>query len=185
MNVFLVRKVKRALVRVKNISLIGYRGSGKTTVGTRLAERLGWSYVDSDQKVVDKTGRTIRELFDKQGEMAFREIESEVIMELADCQQHVISLGGGVVLKESNRDCIQKFSYVVWLQASVNTLCDRIAADPASATMRPDLTPEGGRKEVIRILKERHSYYESCADLEIDTTGHEADSVVDMICSHV
>ena len=165
MNVFLVRKVKRALVRVKNISLIGYRGSGKTTVGTRLAERLGWSYVDSDQKVVDKTGRTIRELFDKQGEMAFREIESEVIMELADCQQHVISLGGGVVLKESNRDCIQKFSYVVWLQASVNTLCDR--------------------KEVIRILKERHSYYESCADLEIDTTGHEADSVVDMICSHV
>ena len=113
MNVFLARKVKRALVQVTNISLIGYRGSGKTTVGTRLAERLGWSYVDSDQKVVDKTGRTIRELFDKQGELAFREIESEVIMELADCQQHVISLGGGVVLKESNRDCSQEFSYVV------------------------------------------------------------------------
>jgi len=184
-NESLARKVKRALAQVTNISLIGYRGSGKTTVGTRLAERLGWSYVDSDQKVIDKTGRTIREIFDKQGEPAFREIESEVIMKLADFRHHVISLGGGVVLREANRDCIQRFSYVVWLQASVNTLCDRIASDPASVTMRPDLTPEGGRKEVIRILKERHSYYESCADLEIDTTDHGADSVVDMICSHV
>jgi shikimate kinase len=90
-----------------SIILIGYRGSGKTTAGRRAAERLGWAFVDSDEEIVKRAGKSIRTIFGEDGEPAFRDLESAVVKELAPRPDHVISLGGGAVMREATRVAIR------------------------------------------------------------------------------
>src|SRR5215831_15611769 len=90
-----------------SIVLIGYRGSGKTTVGKRLADSLWQSFVDSDELIVKRAGKTIKEIFEQEGEPRFRDLESEVIREVAKLEDHVIALGGGAPLRAENREAIR------------------------------------------------------------------------------
>jgi shikimate kinase len=100
-----------------NLVLVGLMGSGKSTVGRQLAERLGRSFIDTDAVVADRAGRTIAEIFQTDGEAAFRHMESQIIAEVTSAGGAVIATGGGAVLSAENRALMRQDSLVVWLQA--------------------------------------------------------------------
>jgi shikimate kinase len=151
-----------------NLYLIGYRGSGKTTVAKELAGLLGWKWLDADDEIELRAGKTIKEIFAASGEQAFRDLEATVVSDLARLDRHVIALGGGAVLKEESRQVIRRSGKVVWLQASAEVLFERISADASTAARRPNLTAAGGRAEVERLLEIRTPIYAACADLTLD-----------------
>jgi shikimate kinase len=156
---------------VQSIALIGYRGTGKTTIAQRLATALGWDWVDADVEVELRAGKSIAAIFADDGEPAFRDLESEVVAELCRRTRSVIALGGGAILREENRAAIGGCGAAVWLRASVEAIEQRIAADPATAARRPNLTAGGGRSEIERLLAERTPHYRACATLVVDTEG--------------
>lgn len=155
----------------KPIFLIGYRGTGKSTVARELAEVLGYDWVDSDDIIEERAGKSIAAIFADNGEPAFRDLEAAVVGELARRRRTVIALGGGVVLRDANRTAIRAAGPVVWLNASVDTILERIAADSTTAERRPQLTSAGGRDEVELLLAVRTPHYRECATLVVDTEG--------------
>ena len=165
--------------------LIGYRGSGKTTVGRLLAERWSLPCLDADDLIEERAGRTIAEIFAASGEGAFRDLESLIVKELAERSkagfQSVISLGGGAILREENRAAIRGAGSVVWLQADAESLLSRIQSDAATAARRPDLTSAGGLAEIRSLLAIREPIYRQCADLEIEAGGRDPVSIADDI----
>ena len=166
------------------VTLIGYRGSGKTTVGRLLAERLGWGFVDCDERIVAFAGKTIREMFEEEGgETNFRNIETLVVLDLMDLKQHVISLGGGAILRSENRSEITSRSHaIIYLQADPEELHHRIHADTATAANRPALTKLGGGIEEIRsVLAAREPIYRQVMTAEVNVTQQTPEQVVDEI----
>lgn len=151
-----------------NLYLIGYRGSGKTTVAAELARLLGWKWLDADEEIEQRAGKTIKEIFASSGEQSFRDLEAAVIADLAELSDRVIALGGGAVLREESRMAIRASGKVVWLQASAGVLYRRISGDASTAERRPNLTAAGGLAEVERLLAIRAPLYAACADLTLD-----------------
>lgn len=166
---------------IHTIALIGYRGTGKTTVAQALAMRLGWDWVDADVEVELRAGKSIAAIFADDGEAAFRDLEASVVADICRRTDTVLALGGGAVLREDNRLAIQKCGAVVWLQASVDAIEQRIAADPSTAARRPNLTNAGGRTEIERLLADRTPNYRACATLEVDTEGKAPAEIADEI----
>lgn len=154
-----------------NVVLIGYRGTGKTTVAQLLGMTLGWDWVDADVEIEIRAGRSIAEIFAEQGEDAFRDLESTVLAELGERDRAIIAAGGGAVAREENRRAIGRATHVVWLTADVETLVQRIAADATTAARRPSLTTLGAEQEIRRLLEVRAPWYQQCATLTIDTTN--------------
>ena len=148
--------------------LIGYRGTGKTTVAKLLAEQLGCSAVDSDAVLQQQAGCTVAELFSQRGEPAFRDLEQAVVAELAAGEPKVVSLGGGAILREQNRRALGT-GHVVWLKASPAVLAERLAADEVSGDQRPSLTGRGLLEEIEQVLTERTPLYQQCATITVDT----------------
>jgi len=153
-----------------NVVLIGYRGTGKTTVAQLLGLALGWNWIDADVEIEMRAGRSIAAIFAEQGEPAFRDLESAVIAELVERERILIAAGGGVVARPENRQAIRQASHVVWLTATVQSLVERIAADATTAARRPSLTSLGAESEIRRLLAEREPWYRECATLTVDTT---------------
>lgn len=158
-------------MEVNSIALIGYRGSGKTAVAQQLAEQLGWEWIDADVEIERRAGKTIAAIFADDGETPFRDLEAIVVDLLCLRNQTAIALGGGAILREVNRKAIRRCRTIAWLQATVETLQQRIAADPSTSARRPNLTVAGGRGEIERLLAERTPSYRECATLEVDTEG--------------
>jgi shikimate kinase len=167
------------------IFLIGYRGTGKSTVARQVAERLGYDSVDADEEIEHRAGKSIAAIFAEEGEAAFRDLESQMIAELAHLQRYVIALGGGAVLRDTNRKAIRAAGTVVWLTAPVDVIVARLAADPATAGRRPNLTKPGGREEVEALLAERTPIYRECATLTVDTNGKTCAQVADEIAANL
>lgn len=155
-----------------SIALLGYRGSGKTTIGKRLADRLWQKFVDTDELVVRKAGAPIRDIFANQGEAAFRDAESQVVAEVSNLTDHVIALGGGAVLREENRLALKEAGLkMIYLRCEPDELVRRIQSDPATGEMRPDLTELGGGiDEVRKVLAAREPLYRSVMTAELDVT---------------
>ena len=168
-------------MRIDSIALIGYRGTGKTTVAQRLAMQLGWDWVDADVEVELRAGKSIAAIFADDGEAAFRDVEASVMEDLCRRTDTVLALGGGAVLREENRLAIKNCGAAVWLLASVDAIERRIAADPATAARRPNLTNAPQRTEIERLLKERTPNYRACATLEVDTEGKAPAEIADEI----
>ena len=164
-----------------NLFLIGYRGSGKTTVARRLGELLGWPSVDADSELELRAGKSIKDIFAAGGEPAFRELEARVVADLASRDKHVIALGGGAILRENNRKAIAGRGSVIWLQASPETLFARINADPTTEERRPNLTAQGGVGEIRTLLAERTPQYRACADLTVDVNRLDPDEIARQI----
>lgn len=159
---FAIRNPKSA------ITLIGYRGSGKTSVAEALAERLNRAFIDADIEVERRAGKCIADIFRDDGEPEFRRLEREVMQELLSRDSLVIASGGGAVLNADTRNDLKASGPVVWLQASVETLMTRIARDESSADRRPSLTGAGLSEEIATVLAEREPIYRECATLIID-----------------
>ncbi len=155
-----------------SVGLIGYRGSGKTTIGKRLANRLWQTFIDTDELVVKKSERkNIKEIFEIDGEKKFRELETEVLREIVDQPDTVIALGGGALNLEENRHLIRKSGvHVVYLKCEPAELLKRIEADPESKTSRPNLTDAGGIAEIEEILVKREPVWRSMAHAELEVT---------------
>ena len=160
-----------------NIFLIGYRCTGKTAVARLLAERLGWDWADSDNLVESRAGLSIRQIFDREGEAGFRDREAVALDELCRRQRHVIATGGGIVLREENRQKLRSAGRVVWLTASAPTIWRRLQEDPATANRRPTLTV-GGLPEIEEVLRAREPLYRGCADCDVSTEGRSLEEIV-------
>jgi shikimate kinase len=165
----------------RSIFLIGYRGTGKTTVARLLAERLGCDWIDADDEIERRAGKSITAIFADDGEPAFRELESSVVEELCRWRRSVVALGGGAVLSEANRTAIRLAGLVVWLTASLATLARRLADDTTTPSRRPDLTQTGGPSEIETLLATREPIYRACATFEVDTEGKTPAEIADEI----
>jgi shikimate kinase len=151
----------------RGVALVGYRGAGKSTIGPRLAARLGRPFVDLDAEVERAAGQPIASIFAAAGESAFRDLEAATLETVvADRPGCVLATGGGVVLRPSNRAALQRHGLVVWLRADAAIHAARLAADPAG---RPSLTGRGLVEEVSEVLTARAPLYRDLADVEIDT----------------
>jgi shikimate kinase len=169
----------------RNLILIGYRGTGKTTVGRLLANRLDWAFVDQDAVVEESAGQSIREIFATQGEQAFRDLESTVLAKLCQRDRQVLATGGGAILRLENRVLLKHAGFVVWLKADVDTILARLQADPLTTATRPPLTRQDARDEVVQLLGIRTPLYHEAADLEIDAARLHPEDVADSIIAHV
>jgi shikimate kinase len=150
------------------ITLVGYRGCGKSSVGPLLAERIGCSFADSDSLVEARAGKSISEVFADGGEAAFRQLETDVLEDLLDTPPAVIATGGGAVLAEINRQRMHEAGPVVWLRASAELLASRIAGDQSSGkNRRPSLTGKPVVEEVAEVLEARRFFYEQASTLVI------------------
>ena len=163
------------------IALIGYRGTGKSTVAQALARRLGWDWVDADVEIELRAGKSVAAIFADDGEPAFRDHEAAVVEHLVRRERTVLALGGGAILRESNRRALKNCSATIWLRASVEVIFHRLQTDPTSAGRRPNLTNAGGRHEIERLLTERRPIYAACATLEVDTEGKTPAEIADEI----
>jgi shikimate kinase len=158
-----------------SVILLGYRGSGKTTVGRLVAARLGMSFADVDELVVRSAGRNIREIFEAEGEKGFRDREARAVAEALGLPGHVVSLGGGAVLRPETRDALTATARErVYLRCAPESLAARIAADPATAAARPNLVA-GSRgpadvDEINRVLAAREPLYRQVMTRELDVT---------------
>ncbi len=156
-----------------SIALIGARGSGKSTIGRKLADRLWQSFVDVDEQIIRRAGKNIRDIFEQDGEERFRQLETEVIREAALLPDHVIALGGGSLVREENRVALKKPGHrLIYLRCDPKELARRIKADPTSGATRPNLTQFGGGIEEIEfLLALREAIYRECMHAELDVTN--------------
>ncbi len=165
-----------------NIVLMGYRGTGKSTVGRLLAARLGREFVSTDAEIVKRAQRTIPEIVAQEGWEYFRDLESDICRELASRDQLVIDTGGGAILRAQNVEALKKNSTVLWLTASVETIAKRIGGD----NQRPSLT---GTKsfvdEIQDVLRERTPKYQAAADHSIETDDRSINQLVETILTLV
>ncbi len=162
------------------IVLIGYRGTGKTTVSRLVAQRLNLDWWDADIELERRAGKSIKQIFADDGERVFRDLEVQTIAELVQRDQVVLAVGGGAVMRQENRLAITDAT-VVWLTASPESIHARITADAKSAGQRPNLTIAGGLAEITALLRERGPVYQDCADLVVDTEGKSAEQVAEEI----
>jgi shikimate kinase len=156
-----------------SILLLGYRGSGKTTIGKRLADRLWQKFVDTDDLITKAAGMTIKDVFEKHGEEHFRDLETEALRKGLALEDHVISLGGGVIKREENRQLIAASPHKrIYLRCEPEVLHHRIHGDPTTAATRPALSALGGNLDEIKtILDERHPLYKAVSTAELDVTN--------------
>ncbi len=162
----------------KNIVLVGPMGSGKTTVGRRLAHELNQDFYDTDHEIIDKTGVTIDHIFDIEGEEGFRERESKILETLCQMSNIILATGGGIVILPKNRKILKNAGLVVYLSSSMEQLLGRTA----QSKTRPLLENSVDRKKTITELVEaRDVYYREVASIVLDTTGKKLHEVINII----
>lgn len=149
----------------RNLILIGFMGTGKTSVGMRVAKSLGWRFVDTDRLIVRRAGKSIPAIFADSGEEFFRELETEILRKCAAGSGQVISTGGGIVTLERNREILKDAGYVIWLEASPETIHERVKNN----RNRPLLRTEDPQTTIRKMLESRRAFYEAACDLRIRT----------------
>lgn len=167
---------------MKHIILIGFMGSGKSTIGFRLSYKLKKCLIDTDKLIEECEKMRISEIFATKGESYFRQKETECLNSLfRELGSRVISLGGGTPVREENRDIIKKLGNVIYLKASPETIYQRVKRD----TSRPLLQCENPMEKIVALLEERNPIYESVADIIIHVDGKEMKDVIQEIVEAV
>ncbi len=170
-----------ALSFMNNINLIGYRGSGKTAVGRKLAKVLRWPFIDSDEVIVDRIKCCIDEFVGEQGWDDFRWLESTVLEECCQQDKVVLATGGGVVLARENRSLLQENGTTVWLQANLETTLQRLENDPQTSSLRPPLSSLDLGEEIVLGLREREPLYREIADFIVQVDRKSVEDIVQEI----
>ena len=165
-----------------NIVLFGYRGSGKTTIGRKLADQLWKDFVDVDQEACRRFGiDSIAEIWQQHGEAAWRDMEVRVVQDLMQRDEQVIALGGGTLMQPAARTAVEQAEHArrIYLSCEPAELHQRIQKDPDTSATRPNLTKLGGGVEEIRaMLDERQPVYRAVADAELEVTHLSPDAAV-------
>jgi len=159
-----------------NIVLVGFMGSGKSTVGALLAERVGYTFCDIDKWIEEETGRTIERIFHILGEEAFRILEREMIERLKTSTRTIISCGGGAVMDPANVAALKQQGRLIWLQAQLPTIADRLSGTGD----RPLWNSKSGAA-VTALFEQRQPIYRAAADCTVTTDDCDADEVADRI----
>lgn len=151
---------------MKNIILVGYMGCGKTTVGKSIAEATKYTFADTDEMIVAQQGRSISDIFAQDGEPAFRDMETALLVKMLTEKNDtcVISTGGGMPVQKENRNLLRQLGTVVYLRVKPETVYERIKGD----TMRPLLQCENPMERIREMIKSRNPAYEEAAELVID-----------------
>jgi shikimate kinase len=165
----------------RGLALVGYRGTGKSTVGQIVAERLGRPFHDADAVLELRFGRPVRSIFQEFGEPVFRDWEELVLAELATDVGSVVATGGGAVLRETNRRMLREFGFVVWLSADPAVLADRLRREPGTLGDRPALTPSGTLAEIAEVLAARLPLYREVANAVVETDSRTPDEVAEAV----
>jgi len=164
--------------KINNIILVGPMGSGKTTIGRRLSERLSLDFFDSDYEIVNTTGVSIDHIFDVEGEKGFRARESDVLKKLCNMPSIVLATGGGAVILKENRELMKIASSIIYLSSSV----DQILRRTAKSKTRPLLEKSNNRRKTITdIIEARDPLYREVSSHIIDTNGKKLNEVIDEI----
>jgi len=158
--------------------LIGFMGTGKTAVGQFLAKKLGRKFIELDSLIEQKAGKSIPDIFQQDGEIAFRELEIGVTKEVATMKNVVIACGGGLVLNKINIDRLTESSRIVYLTASPRVILKRVSSE---AGQRPLLEVDNPTLTIKELLKFRKPFYERAADITIDTSKLDINSVAEQI----
>ena len=165
-----------------NLVLIGYRGTGKSTVAKLLATELGWKAISTDAQIVEKAQRSIPDIVASDGWEHFRNLETETCLTLKDRDRLVIDTGGGLILRSENVEALKPNSLIFWLTATVTTIARRIADD----AQRPALT--AGRtfvEEIEEVLTERTPKYQAAAHHTIATDDRSPEEIASEILTIV
>lgn len=165
----------------RNLVLIGFRATGKTTVGVLLARALKRTFVDLDQELVAEAGMSIAALVAREGWPGFRRREKELVNRFAHRGALVLATGGGVVLDPENVAALRNGGWVVWLTAPPEVIRQRLYGDDGTAAGRPGLTGADPLTEVEAILAQRQPLYRAAADFVIDTAGLSPEAVAALI----
>jgi shikimate kinase len=155
--------------------------TGKTSVGKLLAEKLGYQFVDTDDLIEQRVGMKISDIFAVYGEPYFRDVETEVVKEVAKKDKFVISTGGGVVLRKVNMDELRKNGIIINLTAKPETIYNRLKNQPG---VRPLLNKPDPMNEIIKLLSQREEYYKNC-DLRIETDNFTVEQIVQQILDYI
>ncbi len=164
-----------------NIILIGYRCSGKTSVGKVLAMRLRRDFLDTDVLIEEHAGRIIEEIISHDGWDRFRDLEKTVIRTISQRDNLVIATGGGVVMDNENVQTLKRNGFLVWLKADVDLLKERMNKEYQLGRNRPSLTGEDPRDEIEKVLHIRNPFYQKAGDMIVDTDTRSIREVADSI----
>ena len=150
----------------QNLILIGFMGTGKSSVGKRIAASLGFRFVDTDAMVVEAAGKVISDIFADEGEEHFRDLETAALREAAQSGNQVIATGGGIILREENRDVLARAGHVVWLKCDPETILARVSRN----TARPLVQTENPLETIRNLLGQREAFYRAAASEEVNTS---------------
>lgn len=168
----------------KNIVLIGFMGSGKTTIGKSLSQALDMKFIDMDHEIEKQEDKTIRELFQLDGEGYFRSLETEFLKTRLDDRNTIFSTGGGVILKEENCELLSQLGSVVLLHADIEHIINNIRSDEARKN-RPLLQEKDYIGKIKHLYKEREEMYLNAANLIVKTSGRNVSELAEEIISKV
>ena len=166
----------------KNIVLIGFMGTGKSSVGLRLAHKLKKEFVDIDQEIENVSGMSIAEMFKHHGETRFRAEESLMVNKLGEREDMIIATGGGVVLLKENIAALKKNGILVCLDASLEDIFERVNRKKGS---RPLLKKNTRIEDISALLKVREPYYADAADIRVKTSNRKQDDIVNEIIREI
>ena len=157
-------------------------GCGKSSVGIRLAQVLQQSFLDTDEWIEKKQGTTISEIFAKQGEEAFREMETQCLLELLqESEEGILSLGGGLPIREKNRQLLKQLGKTIYLKAKPETIYERLKGD----TTRPLLQTENPQEKIRQMIATREEVYMAAADIVIVVDGKKIEDIVQEIVKKI
>lgn len=159
---------------MKNIALIGFMGTGKSTVSRYLKHAFGMEEIDVDERIVEAEGRPITEIFANYGEPYFRDCESQAIVKLGNCRNAVISCGGGAVIRKENVENLKKISTIVLLTAEPQTILERVK----DSDERPILNGNMNVEFIEGLMAKRRRIYEEAADVIVATDGKTVEEIV-------
>lgn len=170
---------------MKKILLIGFRGTGKTTLGKGLALKLHLPFLDADEEIQKKEGLTIKEIVENRGWSYFRKLEREFLRGLLGKENLVCALGGGAILHEEEMANLKRESLILWIDANLREIKKRLEKDKKSASQRPALTNLSWEEEIEKIYKERLPLYQKWADFRVDTTSKSSEVLIKEVLNYL
>ncbi|PIU52885.1 MAG: shikimate kinase [Deltaproteobacteria bacterium CG07_land_8_20_14_0_80_60_11] len=176
-----ITELRPPQMRHPNLVLIGYRATGKTSVGARLAEVLHCPFVDLDQVLVREAGRSVADIVAQGGWAEFRRLEKQLVARYRDAGGQVLATGGGVVLDPDNVAALRENGILIWLTADPAAIQARLAQDQPRDANRPSLTGGDTIREVAEVLEGRAPLYQAAARIIIDTTHNSVAQVVELV----